>query len=149
MWHDPAHNVLVYKARDPRILQYIPAAQMINGEHVMIPVTMTNLQIMRVLAILSFGRSTIMTGRVQSQSRLRSMPRSKLRTFLLSILERVASRIWGQVKHCPRCGQLTRSWPMLHEEENHSVLWWSRPCQRCKRSGRMRFSRTSWGDEKR
>jgi len=49
MWHDPAHNILIYKARDPRILQYIPAAQMINGEHVMIPVTMTNLQIMRVL----------------------------------------------------------------------------------------------------
>jgi SNF2 family DNA or RNA helicase len=49
MWFDPQHNVLVYQARDPRILQYIPAAKMINGEHVMIPVTMTNLQIMRVL----------------------------------------------------------------------------------------------------
>lgn len=49
MWHDPRRNVLVYETQDPRPAQYIAAARAITDRHLAVPVTMHNLQIMRVL----------------------------------------------------------------------------------------------------
>jgi SNF2 family DNA or RNA helicase len=49
MWHDPIQNVLVYEARDPRILQYVPGAKPINGKYIGLPASLVNLQIMRCL----------------------------------------------------------------------------------------------------
>jgi SNF2 family DNA or RNA helicase len=49
MWHDPARNLLVYEAHDPRILQHVPGATKLANGYVALPVDLTNLQIMRWL----------------------------------------------------------------------------------------------------
>lgn len=49
MWHDQTRNVLVYETQDPRPAQYIATAKAITDRHLAVPVTMQNLQIMRVL----------------------------------------------------------------------------------------------------
>ncbi len=49
MWHDPETNVLIYETQDPRILKCATGAQLINGSYTGVPVTLENLQVLRVL----------------------------------------------------------------------------------------------------
>jgi SNF2 family DNA or RNA helicase len=49
MWHDPTRNLLIYETQDPRPFKYIPEARPINGRYLALPVTLQNLQIMRIL----------------------------------------------------------------------------------------------------
>src|SRR6266852_1862044 len=49
MWHDPETNVLIYETQDPRILECATGAQLINGSYTGVPVTLENLQVLRVL----------------------------------------------------------------------------------------------------
>lgn len=49
MWHDPTRNLLVYETKSPQPLEFIPEAKKIDGEYVAVPITLENLQIMRLL----------------------------------------------------------------------------------------------------
>ncbi len=49
MWYDKDRNVLLYETQDARVKQHIPAAVQLNGQYVGVPVTLPNLQILRLL----------------------------------------------------------------------------------------------------
>lgn len=49
MWHDKQRNLLIYETQDKTPLEYIPAAQPVNGQYLAVPITLENLQIMRLL----------------------------------------------------------------------------------------------------
>lgn len=48
-YHDQTRNLLVYETRSPLVSQWIPEARQLNGQHIAIPRTLRNSQILRQL----------------------------------------------------------------------------------------------------